>query len=452
MRTMNLFNKFKNLDANSRIVLKNTAFAVLIKGGSLGLSLLTTPAFVRYFGNNTVLGVWYTLLSVLTWFLNFDLGIGNGIRNHLAKDLVRGDRISARKTISSGLFANGAVAMVLSLVGIFVIMSADLNSVYNVETTVISAEVLRKATLMVFVGIMLRFFLTGISAVFYALQESSVNSFLALCVSLMQLGFVLLTKPADPEQGLLMLSTAYMLIANLPMMVAAVVIFSSKLRDCRPAVGFVDRVHIRKVMGIGTVFFVCQITYMLLVNTNEFLISRLFGPQYTTEYTFYYKLTGLISMLISLALTPMWSAITKAMEENNYSWVNKLYRKLKCIGLLSAVFQFLFILVQQFVMDLWLGESSIRIDYWIALAFACFGSTFTYSSVLSTIVCGMARMKLQMVCYTVGAVAKFGSVLLLAQILETWSVVVWVNAAVLLVYCTVQQIDLDKYMKTLAKK
>ena len=298
------------------------------------------------------------------------------------------------------------------------------------------------SSIVVFVGIMCRFFLTCITSVFYALQMSSINNVLSLCVSLLQLVFVAIYKPTNVEQGIVALSIAYTLTSNMPIFIAGWIVFVTRLKNCKPSLKCVDRVHVNRVMGIGTVFFVCQIAYMLLMNTNEFLIANLFGPQYTTEYSFYYKLTSLISMIVSLALTPIWSVITKAIAENNYAWVKNLYKKLQYIGIMAVLVQFAFVFVQQFVMDFWLGSSSIKVEYPTAIAFACFGSSFIYCSILSTIVCGMARMKLQMICYTVGVIAKFAVVYLLAPIINNWTIVVWSNVLVLLPYCIIQHIDL----------
>ena len=66
---MKIIDKLRNLDENNRIILKNTGGAFAVKGASLVISFLTTPAFIRYFNNDVLLGVWYTLLSVLIWFL-----------------------------------------------------------------------------------------------------------------------------------------------------------------------------------------------------------------------------------------------------------------------------------------------------------------------------------------------------------------------------------------------
>ena len=234
-------------------------------------------------------------------------------------------------------------------------------------------------------------------------------------------------------------------------MVAGIIVFATKLKNCIPSIRYVKKSHIKTVTGIGVVFFACQIFYMLIVNTNEFLITNLFGPQKTTEYTYYYKLTSIISIITSLALTPIWSVVTKAMEEKNYVWVKKLYCKIKILGMLAIFFQFIIILFLQPIMDLWLGKGVISVENSSAIAFAMFGSVFIYSGALSTIVCGMSRMRLQALFYGFGAVFKFIFIYLLANVFDNWIIVVWSNVFVLLPYCIVQQIDLDIYLNKLIK-
>lgn len=441
----NIINKFKNIDNNDKIVLKNTFFAFIVKGGALVISLLSTPAFINYFENNVVLGVWYTMLSVLVWFLNFDLGIGNGIRNHLTVAFAKNDRNEAKYILSSGIFSTLIVTLILSVIGILVLFLSDLNALFNVSESVLSKDVLFISALFVFISIMLRFMLTTISAVFYALQKSAINNLIALFVSILQLIFVLFFKFETISDSLIYLSLAYLVCSNLPLICAGIFIFHTKLRDCTPSIKFVKKIYIRKVLSIGGIFFICQILYMLITNTNEFLITNLFGPNYTTEYTFYYKITSLISMIITLAMTPIWSVVTKAMTEKKWEWLNNLYSKIKKVGFLIIIFEFVLIPFLQPLMNIWLGNNTIEVNYIYALAFACFGSVFVYSGMLSTIVCGLARMKLQTICYTLGVIFKFLFVLIFSNYTNEWIIVVWSNAIILLPYCAVQQISLNKY-------
>ena len=72
---------------NNRNILVNILGAFLVKGGSMLLTLFLLPAYLKFFGNDDILGIWYTILSIINWVLVFDLGIGNGLRNKLPKAL-----------------------------------------------------------------------------------------------------------------------------------------------------------------------------------------------------------------------------------------------------------------------------------------------------------------------------------------------------------------------------
>ena len=80
----------------------------------------------------------------------------------------------------------------------------------------------------------------------------------------------------------------------------------------------------------------------------------------------------------------------------------------------------------------------------VAFSFAVFASTFIYSGMLSTMVCGLGRMKLQLYSYGIAVAVKFVVVGLLYETFG-WQMVVWINAIVIGLYCIVQQIDLDRY-------
>lgn len=438
---------YKNTNQNNKIIIKNAIGAFAVKGAGLLVSLASTPALIRYFNNNEVLGIWFTMLSVLIWFLNFDLGIGNGIRNQLTKDFTIKDEASAKTTISSGFFSIGVVSIVLIAIGIVGIQCIDLNWLFNVSNELLSVRTLRIATIAIFVAIMLRFMLTFVSSIFYSLQKSAINNFLNLIVQILQFVFVLTFHFDNLEEALITLSVSYVFITNLPVILAGIYAFSKPLKNCRPSIFNIDRQRIKQIVGIGTLFFACQILYMLIVNTNEFLVTKLYGACYTAEYSFYYKVTSIVAMLVTLGMTPIWSVVTKALTENNYAWLNKLYITIKKLGLVIVCFQFALVPFMQWIMNLWLGTGVVVIRTETAIAFAVFGSVFVISSMLSTIVCGMARMKVQIVCYTIGVILKLVVDISLYKVYTHWDLIVWSNVLILLPYVLVQIVDLDLFFK-----
>lgn len=438
-------------NGNTAIVAKNAVYAFIIKGAALAVSFLSTPLFIDYFNNNEVLGLWYTLLSILTWFLTFDLGIGNGIRNYLTRAITANDKLEVRKIISSGFASVGFATLMLSIIGGVLIWLSNPNAILNISNDLVSTEALRLSAFMVFASIMLRFFLTTISSIFYSLQKSAVNSFLALCVSVLQLLYILIFRFESVESALLNISFAYLIISNLPVVIAGIVVFTRDLKGCTPHFKYVRQATIKKIMGIGIIFFLCQIFYMLIANTNEFFIGYFWGQKNTADYTFYYKITMLASMAVSLALTPTWSMITKAYTEGNYEWVRKFFVVVKRVGLIVIGIELLTIPFLQIIFDIWLGKGVITVNYTTAFAFACFGTAFIYSSMLSTIVCGLAKMKLQSWCYGIGSILKILAIITIAHYSSDWTWVVWVNVFVLVPYCVLQQISLEKLFSNLKR-
>lgn len=437
---------------NSKIIAKNTIYAFVIKGFALCISFFSTPAFIAYFNNNDVLGLWYTLLAMLSWFLTFDLGIGNGIRNHLVKAIAENNRIRIRQVLSSGFTTVCVVSVIIFAFGCILIHFSDLNSILNISQTLISERVLKICTYLIFTAIMMRFMLTTISSVFYALQRSAVNNFLSLCVSVLQFAFIVIFHFDNIETALLNISIAYLIICNFPVILAGIYVFCRELKDCRPSLHYITKNSVQDILGIGSIFFFCQIFYLIIANTNEFFVSHYWIPNDTADYSFYYRITLLVSMMVSLALTPTWSMITKAYAEKDYVWLRKLYQGFKLVGLVIVCMQFMLVPFLQPIMDLWLGKGVLDVNLHTAIAFACFGAVFLYSSMLSTIVCGLAKMRLQLYCYGIGAISKVVFIIFIAKVSSDWTWVVWSNVFILVPYCLLQQLSLNRLFEKLKDK
>ena len=90
-----LVSRFRAGDPKSRELIKNIILSFGVKGLAILVSLVNMPIFMDYFEDSAVLGVWFTLLSMLNWILTFDLGIGNGLRNYLVIALEKKDEKSA---------------------------------------------------------------------------------------------------------------------------------------------------------------------------------------------------------------------------------------------------------------------------------------------------------------------------------------------------------------------
>ena len=434
----------RRLNTNERIIAKNTVVAMVLRGLGIFVSFAMTPAFIRYFNNNEVLGLWFTILSVLIWIMNFDLGIGNGIRNFLVKALTDNDRIEARRVISSGFISVGVLSAVFLIGGLVFLYIINLNWLFNISPLTITNETLLWSSACVYIGIVISFFLTNVKTVFYALQSSYVNNILSFISSILMLIYVLLFRFTDSNEALKAISLVYVLIINVPVLLAGIWVFMKKMRDCIPTLRFVTYTATKNVLSLGMVFFMCQIFYAMIMNTDQFLITKFYGPLYTADYTFYYRVVMFLATVSTLALTPTWAVVTKACQEKDYKWLCKLFRVIKLSALGLMILEFALIPCIQFIMNIWLGKGQINVEIPVAFSFAVFASTFIYSGMLSTMVCGLGRMKLQLYSYGVAVAVKFVVVGLLYETFG-WQMVVWINAIVLGLFCFVELFDLVRY-------
>lgn len=437
-----------NASDNDKIVYRNVIGAFIVKGGALFISLFTLPAYMNFFNNDVVLGVWYTILSLLNWILNFDLGIGNGLRNHLSTSLSANDKEATKKYISSAYFSIGVIVFVTSLIFPFVIRLFDLNSVFNISTEMVSPKSLYISLVIVFIGVMIQFWLKLINSVLYAMQKSSINNLLVLCTNTMVLIVALVYPSGSNDTNVIVMAIVHAMAVALPLLVATIVVFSGKLSYAVPSIKCVTKTHTKSVLSLGGTFFLIQIAYMIIMSTNEFLITKTAGSAYVVDYQAYYKLFSLGSTVFALALTPIWSVITKAKAENNYSWIRSTYKRFMVLAAVFSVGELLIIPLIKPLMNIWLGENALQnISIVTGTLFAILGCLMIFNSVLSSVANGLGALKIQAICFVVGAVAKIPLSYVLVNIFDSWNGVIISNIICMGIYCILQPLFMKKILK-----
>lgn len=446
-----LVSKFRQKDGDTRTVLLNMAGAFGVKGLAMVVQLLTVPAFISYFDNNAYLGVWYTIWSVVMWFMTFDFGIANGIRNRLVRHIIDKNHEGTRSIISSGLMMSILASLTIGLAAVPLILAADWNSIFSISREMVAPEVLRESMLWLLATILLRLVLVAVNAIFYALQLSSVNNLLTLLSSTLIYIFILCFRFDTPEQALRGVAVANAVLFNLPVAVAGVIVFARRLRYSRPRWSAVNRKAAKDIFSLGGGFFYCQILFTVITCSDQFLITKFFGADFTVDYTFYYRLTSMLGTVVALATTPLWSMITKAMEQKKYKWLTSLFSRLQWAGAAVLAVEFLFAAFLQPIMNIWLGSDTITVCYITASAFAVYGSLFILNNLLATFACGLGKLREQIVWYTIGVVAKFAIILGLKERFPDWNLVIWADVVAFAPYVVIQYIVLRRYFKRLKR-
>ena len=448
---MNIIERLKSKD-NTGIVLRNTLMSAVVKGGSLFIALFTTPAYMHFFNNDEVLGVWFTLLSVLAWILNCDMGIGNGLRNHLVYAINEKDWDKARKYISSSyLFLSGIGAIIL--LGVVVVGNfVSWNTVFNIQSEIVAANTMTKALQILLASIILQFVLRLVTSILYALQEAFVPGLLNLSTNVMMLGFVLFSNALGKNNSLVSLASAYLVAVNLPLIVATFWVFTKKIPHTRPSVSFFRKDYALSILKVGTAFLWLQVIAMVVDNTNNYLITLFVGNSAVVEYQVYNKIFNLPMTVVMLVTTSLWSTLTKAKAENDWEWIQASYGKYMKIAFLLGVAEFAVIVPLQWIFNFWLGDKTITVNYGIAAIFALSGTVMSLRTILANYSNGLCELRVQTIYMTIGAVINIPLAYAFSRISGSYISIVLANIISMAPYCIAQMVWCRKCFKARVKQ
>lgn len=455
MGLKNLINKIKNYlnDKDERNLVINIGLAFAVKGISLFISLFSMPLYIKYFNNDEVLGFWYTILSLLNWVLICDLGLGNGLRNRLTEALAANDKEKAKRYISSTYAALIAIILPIIFIGVVALRFVDLNSFFKIDSSVIDPDTMYAAVTILFVGVCVSFVLKVVKSIIYALQKSSLNNVLNLITSVIPLLYVFLFKGDNMEANLLSLTVVHVIALNLPTLISSFVLFRNKiLAGCSPSLKHCDVITAKSMLNFGMQFFLAQIFFMALTSTNEIVITRMFSSADVVNYSIYYRLFTVVGSLFMLALTPLWSKVTKDFAEKKYKKIQQTNRFLYKISALAFVGEFVVALCCQFAVNIWLADEAITVHYPTAFIFAFYGGLYIFNVVLTTVANGMAELKTQIIFYGIGSLLKIPAIFAMTLKFDNWNTVVLYNGIVLLVFCIFQFAWIEKKLKALIKE
>ena len=417
---------------NNNILLKNISGTFAIKGASVLVGLLAVPGYISYYQNDGVLGVWYTLIAALNWILTFDFGVGNGLRNNLAKALSNQDVRQGRRLISTAYIVIGMLALAFAIIGEVIIYHIDIKAVLNYTSSDISNDTIRMSLSIIYIGIIIQFWLKLLTSILYAMQKTALNNFLFLLGNIIMLLWVLLARFDDVTTRLLAISVVQVLGINAPLLACSLVLFFGKLKSMAPSIMCFDKRAVKDVVGLGSLFFVIQLSLLVVNSTNEYLITFFYDASSVVGYQIYHKVFFVLITIFGLMIQPIWSGMTVAYNEGRIKWIQKVYNRFNLIGLggiaVSVALSFFFPLIA----DVWLGAETAKVvTVQTGLVFSLWVSASLLVNASTCVSNATGHLKVQLVFTVAAAVLKIPLTYAFYKAGLGWEAVVMANALVL---------------------
>lgn len=393
---------------------KNILAGILIKGGSIAVSLILVPLTIGYI-NPSRYGIWLTLSSIVAWFSFFDVGMTQGLRNKFAEAVAVEDHDAAQTYVSTAYAILGLVFFGVWLVFLAVNQFIDWSSVLNVSTSM-QSEVSILA-IIVFTYFCIQFVLRIITTILTADQQPAKSSLINLLGQLVSLVFVVILVKTT-EGSLVKLGLALCVSPILILFAANFYFFRGAFKRYRPMLSKVKFSFAKGLFNLGMVFFVIQVAAIIQFQTANIIIAKTFGTTAVTSYNIVYKYFGILDMGFAIFLTPFWSASTEAFLKKDWQWIKDAVKKYNLLAVALVAGGLLMLTLSETVYDLWLGKDTVQIGFTLSLWGYIFFSLRMFGDIFVSFLNGISALRLQFWASLVSPLIYLGVALVLIKYFE----------------------------------
>ncbi|HEX3386492.1 MAG TPA: lipopolysaccharide biosynthesis protein [Mucilaginibacter sp.] len=370
---------------------KNIAITFLLKGFSIIIGLILVPLTINYV-NATQYGVWLTLSSIISWFNYFDLGLGNGLKNKLAET-------HALEQHNKSVVYVSTTYAILSLISasVFVIFLIANHFINWARILNSSTDDLNKLSLIIFGFFCVQFVTQIINTVLTAFHKPSKVSLINLIGQIM-VAVVIYILTRSTTGSLVKLA---IVLAGIPVLVqlfAGIWYYKTEYKIVAPRFSAIDFAQAGDLLKLGGIFFIIQIGALILFQTDNIVITQLFGPKQVTVFNIAYKFFSVNTMAFTLILIPFWSAYTDAYTKNDFGWIRNSLKKTQKMWMMFSIVSILMLICSSYAYRLWLS-GTIQVPYAISFAMMLYAIGYNWISLLCYLLNGIGKIRIQLYIY-----------------------------------------------------
>lgn len=439
-------NYFKGQSRGS-VAKRQVLYSLIVQGFSIVISLLYVPLLLNYLTQEKY-GIWLTLTSILGWVSYFDIGMGNGLRNRLTEALANGNMVLGKKLVSTTYVLLTAIFSVVLVA--FHISNFFLNWNTILNTQSIGNNELYILTSIVFSFFIVRLIVQIISVIYFADQKPVATKIINTSGNLLAFVVVLLLTRVTTNGNLILLGTILTAIPVILFVVVSIFAFNSRYKDLKPSIKHFDYKAGKGVVNLGARFFFLQVAYVIIFTTSNIFITQFYGPEEVTVYNIALKYFHIPTMIFSIFMSPVWSAVTDAYTKSDFKWLKKTLKYANMLAALFGLGVIIMVLISNWVYRIWVGDQ-INIPFGLSLSFGIYTFLGLLVTPYSYYINGLGKVKLSSYFTFFQIVLYIVLIFLFKQIFENSSGIVLAILFSMLLVGSMQVIQTHKLLNRTAK-
>jgi O-antigen/teichoic acid export membrane protein len=414
---MGLIQKIKAAIENGheRTVLarKNIFMAVVFKGIGVLIGFAYFPLSLDYLGP-AKFGIFLTLTSVIDWFAEFDIGIGNGLRNRLGEALADKDNTRARGYVSTAYFFVGSIFSGFAL--IFVAISFLLPWTDWLQADASMQTEIATLAMLMFAAFAVNFISSMVYQIFYAFQRTAIVDLFSLLTKVAFL-LIIFFLIYFTEDSLLLFGAGKTVTFALVPVIVGIYYYRNEFRPYRPSLKYVKKAYFKSLFSLGIQFFIIKMAMVVIHQTNNFLIASYVSLEGVTEYEAAYKYLSIFLMLFVIMTNQLWGASIEAYQKKDMEWMQNSVITVIKVWFGTVVVSILMILISPFVFKLWL-QDKIAIPMLLTILVSVSIALTNWVNMFNLILNGTGKIRLQMFAWILAGVLNIPLSIYFAQNLE----------------------------------
>lgn len=348
--------RFGKEDLRIQQAMRAVFSGLLSKGVNLLVTLILVPLVLHTLGTESY-GVWVIITSCVSMFFLLDLGIANTLTNLIAESAAANDHSLAGEYVSSALATVCGVSTTFALIILALWHHVDWPSLLHITTPALRRET--PQAIAIAAAVLLLSLPAGLAArVFAGFQELHLSNRFTAAGSVGSLLFVLLA--IHLQAALPGLVAAY----AMPMVSANVLAFCWLVlrhkRWLRPTPRLVRRHHVKRILRTGGQFFALQLAGLIVMNSDNLVLSHYLSPSAVTPYNTVWRLVGYVLAVQGLPMGAMWPALAEAYAQRDLSWIQTAYQRMRLLTLaIVGVATGTLLLFGKSIVRAWVGAAAV---------------------------------------------------------------------------------------------
>lgn len=386
------------MNNRENILKKHLSLGFIYRILGIMLSYISISLFLKYLGEKDY-GLWMVVFSIISWIFMFDLGIGNGLKNRLTQCLVEKNFLDAKKYITTGYIILGFIALFLLIIGWLGIQFFSIKELLSLDSY--SENFLKKFISFIFMITVLNF-IVGLYKIFYiAEHNSTIGNFSNLLFQILFICILLVLKKLNMIT-LMNVGIAYPGL-NLIIGLFLTKAYFRKHSQLLPKFKYFDRKKIKDIGGVGLEFFIIQVSMLIILTTDNIIITKLLGIEEVTPYNLVSKLFQIFLVFSTIILTPLWTLFLDAYLKSDKKWILSIFKKLNLLYLILCLSVVVVIILTPFITKVWL-QKTIQFPKYLTSLWGIFVLIRIYGDIYMYFVNGIGKIRLQTLLYVLGAI------------------------------------------------